>query len=90
MTLLDVLNIFSDDIVKKIESIEYMDSPDDFCISVCFEVAENDIYTVAEIWLFGNGETGLYLKQLEDPNFLVDDRLIDFYVKVRTQWKNRV
>lgn len=90
MTLLDVLNVFSDDIVKKIEGIRYLDSPDDFCLDVYFEIAENDFCTVAEIWLFGTGETGLYLKQLEDPNLLVDDRLINFYTKVRTQWKNRV
>ena len=40
------------------------------------------------IWLFDNGDTAL--RVIDAPLGVIDDCIVDFYVKVRQEWKNSV
>lgn len=91
--LKDVLLLFSDDILKDVDEIRYLDSPEDFCIKAVFPDPEvEDTYEYIDIWLFGTGETALMVRgdDVDQYGALIWDNVINFYVKIRDIWKNNV
>lgn len=87
MTLREVFNVFSEDIAERVEQISYMDGADNFEMVCCFNDDDNNCIET-HIWLFDNGDTAL--RVIDAPLGVIDDCIVDFYVKVRQEWKNSV
>ena len=96
MNLKTILTMMPDKVLDAIEGIEYLDSPDDFQISIA--VQDSDGYTqMSKIYLWSDGTTNIYVGDSWDTDGnkindgLTFDETIEIYVAIRSIWqKNNV
>ena len=96
MNLKDILMMMPDKVLDAVEGIEYLDSPEDFLISIATQDSDN--YTqMSKIYLWGDGTTNLHVGDTWDTDGnkvndgLTFDETIEIYVAIRGIWqKNNV
>lgn len=95
MNLKNILMMMPDNVLDALEGIEYLDSPDDFQISIATQ--DSDGYTqMSKIQLWSDGETNLIIGNTWDREYnesslgIVFDETIEIYTTIKSIWQKNI
>ena len=89
MLLNEFLNIFSEDILKYVEGIEYDGDPDSFKLNVAIYDEYDELIQQFNIHLYKDSAYfELIIDQLDESfkTVIIEDNAIDLYHKIKNQW----
>lgn len=89
MLLNEFLSIFSEDILKYVEGVEYDGDPDSFKLNVAIYDEHDELIQQFNVYLYEDSTYfELIIDQLDESfkTVIIEDNAIDLYHKIKNQW----